>query len=290
MKRIALLLALQAVMTLSVMAENEYMYVYGHIGLYSDVITIPVDMIDSICFTAPEPIYDDPVTDACGNTYRVIRLGEQYWMAENMKCDKYDEGSERPGQTIQADLFTVAPYYHDGKNAVSEYSEKLTPELRAKLGYLYNFAAYMGYTEEEAEAQTGDYDETNPRQGICPDGFHIPTMAEWEAAVLYIASMNPGRAGAATHLKAKEGWFIDQSYTDRTGIDTYGFCALPAGMASLDEGGKTIVNPKIGKEGFFGTTDAQNNYGLNRSMEDAYDSMFGGGELKNMAVSVRCVQ
>jgi membrane protein implicated in regulation of membrane protease activity len=40
------------------------------------------------------------VTDICKNTYNSVKIGEQYWMAENMRCNKYDTESERPNATL----------------------------------------------------------------------------------------------------------------------------------------------------------------------------------------------
>lgn len=44
-----------------------------------------------------EPENDGPagtVKDICGNTYNYVKIGTQYWLAENMRCDKYDTKSE----------------------------------------------------------------------------------------------------------------------------------------------------------------------------------------------------
>jgi uncharacterized protein (TIGR02145 family) len=55
-------------------------------------------------------------------------------------------------------------------------------------------------------------------------GWHLPTSAEWEQLYDY-ADPNPGIYNkAAMKLKSENGW-----YQDYGGIDSYGFCALPAG-------------------------------------------------------------
>ena len=63
-------------------------------------------------------------------------------------------------------------------------------------------------------------------QGVCPEGWHLPSYREWEAlldavgsyAADYGAYKNAGKA-----LKSKTGW------SGGTSDDTYSFAALPAG-------------------------------------------------------------
>jgi uncharacterized protein (TIGR02145 family) len=58
-------------------------------------------------------------------------------------------------------------------------------------------------------------------KGICPDGWHIPSAAEWMTLTNIV-----GSTVAATRLKATSGW------NDYNGTDTYGFTALPSGTGT----------------------------------------------------------
>lgn len=40
------------------------------------------------------------VSDCIGNKYPVVKIGNQLWMAENLKCDKYDTESESFGKDV----------------------------------------------------------------------------------------------------------------------------------------------------------------------------------------------
>ncbi|MBA7547788.1 hypothetical protein ES705_40224 [subsurface metagenome] len=66
---------------------------------------------------------------------------------------------------------------------------------------------------------------TNPSgvQGVCPDGWHMPSDTEWTELTDYLA--NNGYSGTeGTALKATSGW-----NSSGNGTDDYGFSALPGG-------------------------------------------------------------
>ena len=66
---------------------------------------------------------------------------------------------------------------------------------------------------------------------LCPDGWHVPTDAEWYTLENFVDATinNPAATGyrgtdAGTKLKATSGWM-----SSGNGTDDYGFAALPAG-------------------------------------------------------------
>ena len=171
-------------------------------------------------------IYAGSVKDVCGNTYNCVKIGGVYWMAENMRCNKYDTQSERAGATLStSNNGTYAPYYTDASDKSlwdsfsQEYSGNLTSDQRNKLGYLYNWAAAVGLASESAaKNQTSSF--SGNRQGICPNGWHVPTVAEWNTLENYLGS------NAGKKLKSTSGW-----YNGGNGTDDFSFAALPAGWA-----------------------------------------------------------
>lgn len=163
---------------------------------------------DGICGT---------VKDYDGNEYDVVRLGEQEWMARNLRTTHYANGTPIP-QGTSASGTTAYRYCPDNSNdKVSDY------------GYLYNWKAVMGNSTSSS---------SNPShvQGICPNGWHVPSDAEWTELEDYVygcdfyvqLSLNVAKA-----LASSEGWEFNYSvYTvgcARNDNNSTGFSALPAG-------------------------------------------------------------
>lgn len=213
----------------------------------------------------------ETVKDCQGNFYRVVKIGSQKWMAENLKCTKYDSNSERAGVTLTtSESSTYAPYYTD--NGI--------------YGYLYNYAAAVGFaTAEEAEKKEGEF--SKPRQGICPDGWHLPSDAEWSTLAEAIGgtydSNNRKYPNVGDKLKTKTGW------STNTGTDYYSFSALPAGQAY----GSNIMNVEY--RTYFWTSSSVKT--AIPSLETIYYSLLSLNgdlqkfwEVRSVALSVRCVK
>ncbi|MCQ2350990.1 MAG: hypothetical protein MJ003_03350 [Paludibacteraceae bacterium] len=238
----------------------------------------------------------ETVTDACGNAYPIVKIGNQYWLAENLRCNKYADQSEvvKEGRTSvipTSEWMDDTPYYTDASNKDSwdDYSKtvtgvKLSNEQVAKLGYHYSWAAAVGIAN--GEAHTADF--SGNRQGICPNGCHIPSKAEWQTLVDYIEQTSgKGDRTAGKHLKTTSGWNDDgdpQSYPQ--GLDTYGFAGLPAGRAmgkGVDYVGtdNIIWSATLGEE--TGTVHA-------RSLSGYVSNLNVDNMPMDFALSVRCVK
>ncbi|MCQ2336246.1 MAG: hypothetical protein MJ010_03585 [Paludibacteraceae bacterium] len=235
----------------------------------------------------PEP-KKETVTDICGNKYSVVKIGTQTWMAENMACTKYDTESELAGGVIaegDGKGSGFQPYYMDSRikekwTDKGKFADNISDEQIKKLGLLYNWAAAMGYTNEEALNQTRMYDGN--RQGICPNGWHLPSQVEWHELESAIKEeYDEGKTGTeGKHLKSSSGWFENGN-----GTDDKGFCVLPAGGSDGDK----LLN--VGYYAQIWTSTAYDN-------EEAYDDVFmynsddivAFDSYKKNARSVRCLK
>lgn len=93
------------------------------------------------------------VMDIDGNVYPVVRIGDQCWMAANLRTTRYRDGTIIPNVTGN----TAWTQLNSG--AWSNYNN--SPGNDASYGKLYNW-----------------YAAANPN--ICPQGWHVPTDAEWQ--------------------------------------------------------------------------------------------------------------
>ena len=134
------------------------------------------------------------VTDADGNNYEVVRIGSQFWMAENLKTTQYANGEEiTDGREVQSS--TIAPQcwyaYNDNIDNVSTY------------GRLYTW-----------------YAVTDSRN-VCPTGWHVPTDSEWTKLTNFLGSEVGG--------KLKETGTMHWISPNTGATNETGFTALPAG-------------------------------------------------------------
>jgi len=112
---------------------------------------------------------------------------------------------------------------------------------------------------------------------VCPNGWHLPTLSEWNSLLSYVASW------IGKNLKAKSS-----DWGDGYGIDKYGFSALP--------GGKIGTEPSdIYNVGYWWTaTENNTNYSryvvMNKGDEVSTPAISGGGTNKLDLFSVRCVE
>lgn len=124
-----------------------------------------------------------------GNVYKIVKIGEQVWMAENLR---YMPLASDPGLASG-----VEPYYHVLGYEGTEIKAAKASSTYKTYGTLYNWTA----------AQTA-----------CPTGWHLPTDDEWTQLTDFVG----GEDNAAALLKSKEGW-----EEGGNGTDKYGFAALP---------------------------------------------------------------
>ncbi len=166
-----------------------------------------------------------PVTDVDGNTYQVLQLGSQCWMRENLRVTKYTTGTNiELGDSLSNSI--PYRYYPNGDiNNVSTY------------GYLYNWAAVMKGAGSSSSNPSGV-------QGICPNGWHLPSIAEWTQLTDYVSSQpsylcySDTGSHIAKALVSTTGWEILSWYSGTCVIgdttdtnNATGFNAFPAGEA-----------------------------------------------------------
>lgn len=154
----------------------------------------------------PEITYGTMTDDRDGQTYKTVKIGDQVWMAQNLNYYAGDRS------------------WYFGDQGFSNTVNS------AGGGRLYTWAAAI-----DSVALYGNYGiDCGCRkicplpakvQGVCPQGWHLPTLAEWDALFTVIG----GNSTAGKALKSQTGW-----YANGNGTDAVGFSAIPVGGGGGD--------------------------------------------------------
>jgi len=134
--------------------------------------------------------------DNDGNSYNMVKIGVQLWMAENLKTTKFNDGTKIPSVSGYEEWENLNSsgycWYRNGDGS-----------YKADYGALYN-----GYT-----VSTGK---------LCPLGSHVPGIEEWMILIKYLGE---NIAGGKLKEIGSEYWM-----NPNTGAtNTFGFTALPGG-------------------------------------------------------------
>jgi len=216
-------------------------------------------------FTTLEPPCGELTVSYGGQTYNTVLIGDQCWMKENLNIGTMINGTQN-----QTNNSIVEKYCYDNdEDNCDEY------------GGLYQWDEIMHYTIDSAV------------QGICPDGWHIPTDFEWKILEGTVDSQygvgDPEWEGSGWHgfdvgknLKSISGW-----YQNGNGIDSYNYTALP--------GGETyITNPfqMLTMRGKFWTSSEGDNTSgaYTHFMDYSHDEIFRYNCVKTQGQSIRCLK
>ena len=221
---------------------------------------------------APEPIQYGTVTDADNNTYRTVKIGNQWWMAENLRTTKYRNGWPIK-QVTSSDNDTV--WSKATKAFYCSYSYAPSPPTR--YGLLYNWYVIT---------------DTNI---IAPAGWHIPSDDEWKQLekTLGMSQADADKVNwrgdhEADKLKvaSPEDWASYSSVwsTNESGFSAYGGCCR------LFNG--QWGNPGTTNTGFWwsSTTHTGDNKAWYRYLDYKNSNVFRYYGYKTYGMSIRCVK
>lgn len=182
-------------------------------------------------------VYDTIVDARDGNRYRTVQIGNQTWMADNLRLAT--DSSNCLGDTMRCLKFGRFYYWEDMIDIAGIYSEPLT---------------WM----DDWDLANGGVLLKTPRRGICPEGWHIPTREEW--FILFNTVDRLAYEGIGWVLKSRTGWDradfvamggVYKAKHAENGSDLFGFDAKPAG-AQRKTSTELILNEGVAA---FWTTD-----------------------------------
>lgn len=246
-------------------------------------------------------VIPNAVTDIDGNSYDAVRIGDQIWMASNLRTTHYADGEEieQNGMSFEQlnDLYEIVPeagnfdpdfLYPDAYvRSFCNRSLGASSTDVVSYGYLYNYYAALYPGSEESDRMVYNYFGNEPlillsrvRQGVCPNGWHLPSDAEWHKLFNYCRSHGECTCSGSVNniaksLAANRAW---KSSTrdcavgnDLSANNSTGFSALPAGEFFYSYG---YVNYGVLTFFWSTTTDSEDidGYGNDISVIEIFDN------------------
>jgi uncharacterized protein (TIGR02145 family) len=162
------------------------------------------------------------VKDVDGNIYKTVTINNNFWMAENLRTTKYNDGTDILKVTDDRNWQKYGPAFcwYNNNEAENKY----------KYGALYNW--YAVNTDK-----------------LCPVGWHVPSSEELVS--LNIFSPLDTSNGGGLKETGTDYWYIP----NRGATNEKGFTARPGGLRNYN--GEFIL---LGEQGTWWTSDEENNY------------------------------
>ena len=221
----------------------------------------------------PNIKYDSMIDPRDKQVYKVVKIDvedenySQVWMAENLN---YADSNRTP--SLKGGNWC---YNNEEKNC------KVS-------GRYYSWAAAIdsvALANDSKEPLVCGYGKKcgldRAVQGICPDGWHLPSIYEWG---LLSVAMGPADV-AGEPLKALTGWNYART-PDNNGTDLYGFAALPTGRKI-----SATSWEKVGSDVYYwSATEYSANDGRYFNINNVYTNSYTYQNSKSYGQSVRCVK
>ena len=244
---------------------DDLVYIGFADGLESGVMDTPSENeAFYLQFASNIPCPGIPTVTYEGRVYNTVLIYNQCWLKENLNV-----GVRIPGSQGMTNNGIIEKYcYNNVEDSCSVY------------GGLYCWDEVMQYTNLEST------------QGICPNGWHIPTDADFKVLEGTADSQygvgNPEWDKSLTrgydagiNLKSTSKWRFNGN-----GYDIYGFSALPAGMRGYD-----YYFGYVGTDEFFWvSTEFDIDKAWSREFSINPDGVRRFSYLKNNCFSVRCIR
>lgn len=254
----------------------------------------------------------DSVKDHEGNWYEVVQIGNQCWLKENLRTTTSPKTGTRLVNTAGKTGNSSSHYY--GSKVAHWYMNDSTTYAPKGYGLLYNWCAVMDTanptnhrevpTTTEGNDNYFNFTPSGNHRGICPEGWHVPTDAEWSAMELEV---NGSDVSSTTGYRGRHAGKLSTGcdWTSSTAAgapgnysnverNSSGFAAVPAGYfySSFHNAGSyayfwsSSQNYSAGNQNFSAVAWYRyltyNGAGVYRNAEGYVDKYYGR--------SVRCVR
>ena len=198
------------------------------------------------------------VTDIDGNVYHTVSIGSQVWLKENLKAVRYNKGDSIPNVQDGLDWGNLK------KGAYCNYDKD--PAYAETYGRLYNWFAVSDI------------------RNICPDGWHVPSDAEWQTLIDYLGGdvVAGGKLKATGTLEQGTGLWQEPNADATNGS---GFSALPAGFRNYN-GSFSLLSYNA----LFWSSTIDQAFAWNRELTYKYANVDRYSRNQANGYSIRCIK
>ena len=214
---------------------------------------------DSAWKVIPADTLDEWVEDKRdGKSYLIVPMGSQRWMGSNLRYRDSIQTSNLVGNTW---------CYYDYESYCSGPN-----------GVLYSWTAAMDLPDD-VKADTVKL--TLPHRGICPEGWHMPSKADWDTLFAFVEKYGP--EGKLALALMGDMWAGGASVAT---LNTFGFDARASGRRKVDGDYEGEM-----RNGYFWYAESTFKklpyYYMTYTKPEIEQATFGDTD---WAVSVRCVE
>ena len=200
------------------------------------------------------------IFDKDGNMYKTVIIGNQQWMAENLKTSKYNDGS------VIANVSNNDGWSQLTNGAWCYYNNDESNKVR--YGKLYNW-----YVIDAS---------TNGNKNVCPTGWHIPTNTEWMTLLDFLEGKNV--AGIKMKEVGSKNWVSSNIESTNTSL----FTGLPGGKRRDD--GNFIEVGFSGYTWVSAISSASSTLRASVGLSYSDGRVNIGNDYKNTGNSIRCIK
>ncbi len=217
--------------------------------------------------------------DADGNYYSTVRIGNQTWMVENLRTTRLSDGTEITLVTVNIDWIGITtPGYCWYDNNPETYG--------GTYGAMYNWYAVST--------------TTNGGKNICPAGWHVPSVDDWDALETFMIANGYNYDGSTSEDKlakslASTTWETSAE-TGAPGNTDFAEKRNLSGFTFLPGGFRNNTNGAFALAGYYGNIWSSDEYQSDPAKGEArciyyyMISLFSNNSAKAIGLSVRCMK